>query len=137
VAVTQANCALYNIVICRLRWHRPTTEYMVRRLGEGRTRKEIIRCLKRYIAIEVHRAITTDLREALTDRTARAPGPARQASTKVIPHLVSHLADHRPAAPGSWPRPLHRLRPLCPALVSPREGPARETSSRAWSKNSN
>jgi transposase len=57
----QANCALYNIVMCRLRWHHPTKNYMARRVAEGRTSKEVIRCLKRYVAIEVHRAISRDL----------------------------------------------------------------------------
>jgi transposase len=57
----QANAALYIIVICRLRWHRPTQDYMARRLAEGKTRKEVIRCLKTYVAREVHQAITHDL----------------------------------------------------------------------------
>jgi transposase len=57
----QANSALYIIVISRLRWHRETQAYMTRRLAQGKTRKEIIRCLKRHIARQVHRAITTDL----------------------------------------------------------------------------
>jgi hypothetical protein len=34
---------------------------MNRRLAEGRTRKEIIRCLKTYVARQAYRAITTDL----------------------------------------------------------------------------
>lgn len=57
----QANAALYIIVISRLRWHHPTQAYMTRRLAEGKTRKEVIRCLKRHVARQVHRAITTDL----------------------------------------------------------------------------
>ena len=57
----QANSALYLIVMCRLRWHQPTRDYMARRLRQGKTKKEVIRCLKRYLAIEVHRAITHDL----------------------------------------------------------------------------
>jgi transposase len=57
----QANSALYIIVISRLRWHRETQAYMNRRLAQGKTRKEIIRCLKRHIARQVHRAIITDL----------------------------------------------------------------------------
>ena len=56
-----ANAALYIIVVSRLRWHQPTRAYMQRRLAEGRTKKEIIRCLKRYVAREVHRAILHDL----------------------------------------------------------------------------
>jgi len=43
----QANWALH---FSLLRWHRPTQDYMARRLAQGRSRKAIIRCLKRYIA---------------------------------------------------------------------------------------
>jgi transposase len=53
----QANAALYRIVIVRLRWHQPTKDYMARRTAEGKTTKEVIRCLKRYVAREVFAAI--------------------------------------------------------------------------------
>jgi transposase len=53
----QANAALYRIVVVRLRWHQPTRAYMARRLTEGKSRKEIIRCLKRYVAREVFAAL--------------------------------------------------------------------------------
>jgi transposase len=53
----QANAALHRIVIVRLRWHQPTRDYAARRTAEGKTRKEIIRCLKRYIAREVFAAL--------------------------------------------------------------------------------
>jgi transposase len=49
----QANAALHRIVIVRLRWHQPTRDYVARRTAEGKTKKEIIRCLKRYVAREV------------------------------------------------------------------------------------
>jgi transposase len=49
----QANAALYRIVVVRLRWHQPTKDYVARRTKEGKSKKEIIRCLKRYIAREV------------------------------------------------------------------------------------
>jgi hypothetical protein len=49
----QANSALYRIVISRLSYDDATQAYMTRRLAEGRSRKEIIRCLKRYVAREV------------------------------------------------------------------------------------
>ena len=49
----QANAALHRIVIVRLRCHQPTRDYMTRRLAQGKTKKEIIRCLKRYVAREV------------------------------------------------------------------------------------
>ena len=49
----QANAALYRIVLVRLRYHQQTRDYMARRLTQGKTKKEIIRCLKRYVAREV------------------------------------------------------------------------------------
>ena len=48
-----ANAALHRIVIVRLRWHQPTRDYVARRTAQGKTKKEILRCLKRYIAREV------------------------------------------------------------------------------------
>ena len=42
----QANAALYRIVVVRLRWDQPTKDYMARRLAEGKTKKEVIRCLR-------------------------------------------------------------------------------------------
>jgi transposase len=53
----QANAALHRIVVVRLRWHQPTKDYMTRRLAQGKTKKEIIRCLKRYVAREVFAAL--------------------------------------------------------------------------------
>jgi transposase len=67
----QANAALYIIVISRLRWDPATQAYMARRRAQGKTRKEVIRCLKLYVAREVHRAILTDL--APTSITPREP----------------------------------------------------------------
>jgi transposase len=52
-----ANSALYRIVLCRLRWDPRTRAYAARRTEEGMTRKEIIRCLKRYVAREVYTAL--------------------------------------------------------------------------------
>ena len=53
----QANTALYRIVVVRLRWHQPTRDYLARRTTQGLSKKEIIRCLKRYIAREVFAAL--------------------------------------------------------------------------------
>jgi transposase len=59
----QANAALYRIVIVRLRWHQPTKDYVARRTAEGKSKKEIIRCLKRYVAREVF-AVLRDMNQA-------------------------------------------------------------------------
>lgn len=50
----QANAALHRIVCVRMRWHEPTRAYVARRLSEGKTKKEAMRCLKRYVAREVY-----------------------------------------------------------------------------------
>ncbi len=54
----QANAALYRITLSRLRWDPNTQAYLQRRLAEGKTRREVIRCLKRYIAREIFRLLS-------------------------------------------------------------------------------
>jgi len=56
----QANAALYRIVIVRLRWHQPTIDYLARRTAQGLSKKDIIRCLKRFVAREVYHALLKD-----------------------------------------------------------------------------
>ncbi|WP_369683131.1 IS110 family transposase [Rhodococcus sp. GA1] len=55
----QANSALYMITIARLRWDKRTQDSVQRRVAEGKTRREAIRCLKRYLAREIYRDFTT------------------------------------------------------------------------------
>jgi len=50
----QANAALYRAIIVRMRWHAPTIAYVARRTKEGLSKREIIRCLKRYLAREIY-----------------------------------------------------------------------------------
>jgi len=54
----QANHALWTIAMTRLRSDETTKAYMVRRTAEGKTRREIVRCLKRYIAREMFQLLT-------------------------------------------------------------------------------
>jgi hypothetical protein len=56
-----ANCSIHLIVVSRLRWHQPTKDYLDRRTREGKTKKEIIRCLKRAVVRELYRALKADL----------------------------------------------------------------------------
>ena len=53
----QANAALHRVVVVRLRYDNRTKEYMRRRTGEGLSKTEVIRCLKRYVAREVFSAL--------------------------------------------------------------------------------
>ena len=50
----QANSALWKIVLTRMVSDQRTRDYIARRMAQGLTKKEAIRCLKRYIAREVY-----------------------------------------------------------------------------------
>ena len=54
----QANNALWRIAMVRLRHDERTKAYAARRTAQGKSRREIIRCLKRYIAREIHQLLT-------------------------------------------------------------------------------
>lgn len=54
-----ANSALHSIAIVRLATDPDTRAYATRRTTEGKTKKDILRCLKRAIAREVFHLITT------------------------------------------------------------------------------
>lgn len=55
----RANNALHTIVLVRMRYHAPTRAYVERRTAEGKTRAEIMRCLKRFVAREIYHVITS------------------------------------------------------------------------------
>ena len=53
----QANHALWRIVTVRLSCDDTTQKYMARRTAQGRTEREIVRCLKRHVAREIFRLL--------------------------------------------------------------------------------
>ena len=55
----QANSALHRIVMARLRWHPATKAYMAKRRLEGKSKAEVVRCLKRYVAREIYAVLTS------------------------------------------------------------------------------
>jgi transposase len=55
----EANRALYMICLSRMRRDQRTQEYVARRTAEGKSKREIIRCLKRYVAREVYRVLVS------------------------------------------------------------------------------
>lgn len=69
-----ANRALHMIAVVRMRWCPATRAYVTRRTTEGLCKKDIIRCLKRYIAREVYHTIQADL-AALHERLAPQTAP--------------------------------------------------------------
>jgi transposase len=62
----QLNRALHNIVLSRMRFDPSTRAYVVRRQGEGRSKREIQRCLKRSVARQLFRFLE---RQALPTQT--------------------------------------------------------------------
>ncbi|WP_319461057.1 IS110 family transposase [Micromonospora sp. RTP1Z1] len=52
-----ANRALHTVALCRLRWDPDTRAYVTRRRQQGLSNKEIMRCLKRFIARQIYHAL--------------------------------------------------------------------------------
>jgi len=50
----EANHALWRIMITRMSAHPAPRAYVARRSAEGLSKKEIVRCLKRYVARDVY-----------------------------------------------------------------------------------
>lgn len=48
-----ANSALYTVVMVRMRYDQRTRDYVARRSQQGLSKREIMRCLKRYVAREL------------------------------------------------------------------------------------
>ena len=67
----QANSALHMVVVCRMRTDERTRAYVARRTLEGLSKREIMRCLKRYVAREIYRVLTAhrvlDKHESVTE----------------------------------------------------------------------
>jgi hypothetical protein len=57
-----ANSAFWRICLVRMRCHQPIKDYVARRTTEGKTKTEIMRCLKRYVARETFTVLASDLK---------------------------------------------------------------------------
>lgn len=62
----EANAALFVIVLARMSHDQRTRDYVARRTTEGRTKREIIRILKRYVARELYPVLVNDLNNLTT-----------------------------------------------------------------------
>jgi transposase len=56
----QLNAVLHRIAITQIRWHPPARDYYQRKLAEGKTSKEALRCLKRQIATTLWKLLQPD-----------------------------------------------------------------------------
>jgi len=66
----QLNRALHTIVMIREAWHEPTKRYVARRTAQGKSQREIRRCLTRMVARGLYRLLErqTSAAAAMTGR---------------------------------------------------------------------
>jgi transposase len=57
----QLNRAIHTIAVTRMRCHPDTRAYTERRRAEGKTDREIRRCIKRYLARHLYRTLTSQM----------------------------------------------------------------------------
>lgn len=104
-----ANHALYQVVLVRMASCQRTKTYVAKRTAEGQSKRDIMRCLKRYAAREIYRQITnpqaapnnTDLRQSAPHSVAPSrPQPANLANGP--PKFPSWNGDSSGTTP--WPR---------------------------------
>ena len=70
-----ANRALHLICVVRMRVEERTRRYVARRSAEGKSKQEIMRCLKRYIAREVYRVLVSSVSPSLIGSSTTATSP--------------------------------------------------------------
>ncbi len=57
----QLNRAIHTIAVTRMRCHQPTQAYVQRRRADGKTDREIRRCIKRYLARHLYRTLNNGI----------------------------------------------------------------------------
>ena len=72
----QLNCALHRIAVTQGRHHAPAKAYLERKQAEGKSRKEALRCLKRYLARTVYHALTATSEQTITPTSTPVAAPA-------------------------------------------------------------
>ena len=92
-----ANRALHHVVLVRMSSCSRTRDYVNKRTAEGKSKREIMRCLKRYVAREIYRQIT-DPQPAPTNADLRQQ---RNKLGFTINAAASHL--------NQWPSVISRL----------------------------
>jgi transposase len=93
----EANSALWRIAMVRLNGDRRTQEYAARRRMEGKSDREIMRCLKRHIAREVYALLTNPPAVPLGSELR----PRRMAAGITLATVAKEI--------GSWPIHISQL----------------------------
>ena len=93
----QANHALWRIAMVRLSTDADTRAYAQRRQAQGKTRRETIRCLKRYIAREVYQLLTN-------------PNPATDTNNlRALRQHAGATLQHAADCLNTWPSTISRI----------------------------
>ena len=66
----QLNAAFHRIAVTQLRVHQPAKDYLARRLSEGKTKREALRCLKRHLVRTVFKTMIPSTATALDTAVA-------------------------------------------------------------------
>jgi transposase len=59
----QLNAAFHRIVVTQMRVHQPAKVYIARKIAEGKTKREAMRCLKRHLVRTIYNTMTPTLDE--------------------------------------------------------------------------
>lgn len=54
----QLNAAIHRVAVTQLRCHQPAKDYIARRISEGKTKREALRCLKRHLVRTIFNTMT-------------------------------------------------------------------------------
>lgn len=92
----QASNALWVIAFTRLRIDPATRSYAERRTKQGKSTKELLRCLKRYLARELFPLLLADLQDA---HRCASPAETRNAVDRRLPEHLDAADHYRIARP--------------------------------------
>ena len=93
-SATELSAAIHHVVVSHLATDSRTKEYAARRTAQGKTKKEIMRWLKRYVARELYRQLTNpQTAPSITDL---------RASRQEIHITLRATAGHLPPGPAHW-----------------------------------
>jgi transposase len=66
----QLNAAFHRVAVTQLRMHPPAQQYIQRRIAEGKTKREALRCLKRHLVRTIYNTMTPTPNETLAPALA-------------------------------------------------------------------
>jgi transposase len=90
----RANNALFTIVLNRMQRDPITRAYVARRTAEGLSKKEIMRCLKRYVAREIYNVLINPPTELITGAEVRQLRKQRHLNLDAVAQQFDTTATH-------------------------------------------